>query len=446
MRAVRSLVLGLACAVFVLATSAAHAVVNYTFAGKFTSNRGKIINIPMVGNTRCDNAFMPLTLMTGPGGPGLGMGGPGTMTPAVHPIVRGVNTQPTAKVTSMFNQMGNDLQCVKHAPNKILQTTGAGKGGAFVIPLKVWSKPAFKGYIRAEEVKYAPPVLQLATSFAVTGPASPLFRKAGGSMATGMNTAAVRAFKKGAFATQTGRAGKNFTWCPKTPLASGKGAPCAVNGAPEHLILKYKAGPNTFGGTMAYILTANPGVSNLAVGATGFGLPGAAAFFPLTGKGSQGTGRAYADFHTDYLAKGPIRKSAVRNNVYEGPILKTQKLITMVGISAGAIPKGTNFNWGFPFTTGTVLARKSTANGTSTITGRGYDHRNTPTPMGLKNISLVAGGLAVARLAGLGDTGTPEIANMLLTLPEPGSTVQLLAGVCGLLGIAVWRSRKVRSA
>src|SRR4029453_4287217 len=96
-----------------------------------------------------------------------------TMTPATHMIVRGANTQPQMAVTTNFKGTGRDLLCVKHVAGKKLVTTGKttpkGKGGGFVIPPNVFSKP-LPPYVRAVEVKYAPPVEQLATSFKITGP------------------------------------------------------------------------------------------------------------------------------------------------------------------------------------------------------------------------------------------------------------------------------------
>src|SRR5262245_3423957 len=129
MRAARSLWALSLFGTLLLVGSASSAAV-YGFTGKFTSNRGKIINIPVVGNTPC----APLTLMTGPG-----MGG--TITPMTHMIIRGANTQPQKAVTTNFKGTGRDLQCVKQVAGKKLTTAGAtamGKGGAFVMPPNVF--------------------------------------------------------------------------------------------------------------------------------------------------------------------------------------------------------------------------------------------------------------------------------------------------------------------
>ena len=119
-----------------------------------------------------------------------------------------------------------------------------------------------------------------------------------------------------------------------------------------------------------------------------------------------------------------------------------QKLITMVTTYLGPLfPAQINYNYGFPFTTRTVLARNTGTNvgnpAVTTISAKGFD---VLTGMGGRNISLVAGGVAATSIG----TQTPNMAQMLLTLPEPGRALQLLAGVVGLLGVAVWRSRKAR--
>jgi hypothetical protein len=438
MRALRSLTSLIVLTAAVLGAAQVQAV-TFTFAGKFTSNRGKIINIPVVGNTPC----APLTIMSNYFAMPVT---PAPVTPAVRTIIRGANTQPQIKVMTGFvgypatTMVARDLQCVKHAPNKFVMTTGAGPGGmvggAFVFPNNAFSKP-LPPYVRAVEVKYAPPVLQLATSFKITGPpvAINALTPPNGTMNNGVNTAAFRAFKAGAWMTQTGRAGSMFTWCPGSPACA------TIQQGSYPLIVKYQGGGNAFGGTMSYIITTGPNVSSLAVAPGG----GALGFALLAGMGSQPTGRGYADYLTDMLAAGPFWNMYARMTVIPGPIVGMQKLITSVMTFAGNIfPGGVNVNWGFPFTTMTVLARNTgTAQGNprnTTITAMGSDML---TAMGGRNISLVAGGAAVAKLT-IANTPTPELASMKLTLPEPGGTMQMLAGALALLGIAAWRSRKSR--
>jgi hypothetical protein len=110
------------------------------------------------------------------------------------------------------------------------------------------------------------------------------------------------------------------------------------------------------------------------------------------------------------------------------------------GYVGPAFPAANNYNRGFPFTTGTVLARNTgTVAGNkrdTTLTAKGGD---TVTAMGKRNISLVAGGMARA-IIGPVINNTPEIGQ--LYIPEPSRAAQLFAGVAALLGIAVWRSRR----
>jgi hypothetical protein len=107
---------------------------NFSFTGKFTSSRGKLINIPLVGNTPC----APLTLMSGPGNGG-------AYTDHTRMIVRGVNTQPQRAVTTSFQGTGRDLLCVKHIAGRQVATDGMGtamgKDGGFVMPPNAFSKP-----------------------------------------------------------------------------------------------------------------------------------------------------------------------------------------------------------------------------------------------------------------------------------------------------------------
>ena len=100
-----------------------------------------------------------------------------------------------------------------------------------------------------------------------------------------------------------------------------------------------------------------------------------------------------------------------------------------------------NIKFGFPLTTGTVIARDTNPPALGapvvTFTAMGGD---TTTAMGARNISLVTG--TVARLSVLG-VRTAGVAHMFL--PEPSNTGQLLAGVAALFGVAAWRARRARN-
>jgi hypothetical protein len=401
----------LALAVGVSFATAANAA-TYTFTGKFTASRGLLINTPVVGNTPCPS----ISIMSGPGG----MVVPAPVTPPMRTMTRMAN----ATVLNV-----KDLGCVAAVPGKLINTTGMGVGGAFVMPPHVFSKP-FPSYVAAVSVMYAPPILQLATSARVTAPPAVRTTPPAGTMRTGMNTAAFNAFKAGAWMTQTGRIGSMFTWCFGNPACT------KITQGARPLIMKYQGGVNAFGGTMAYLAYAGANASSLAIGQAG-----AVGFARLTVVGSQPTGRGYADYLTDMLAAGPLWMMYKLGTVTR-PIVGMQKLITMVtGYLGPLFPGQVNYNYGFPFTTGTVLARNTgTALGNPAIATISANGSDVLTGMGGRNISLVAGALAATSTG----QNTPTLLQMKLSLPEPSGALQLFAGALGMLAIAWWRKRSSR--
>jgi MYXO-CTERM domain-containing protein len=382
----------------------------YIFTGKFMSNRGPVINVPLVGNTPCNGVgFANLTVMSGPGGKVV----PAPVTPTMHTKV---------------NLAGN-YGCVAAVKGKKITTTGAGVGGAFVMPTHVFSRP-LQSYVAAVHVPNQTPVVQFATSFIVSAPLKTPTTPLGGSMVKSFAPAAFHAFKKSAWMTQTGRGAQKFTWCFGNPA-------CAkITQGTRPVIVKYAGGGgNAFGGTMAYVITAVPGISSLAIGAGG----GALGFARLSGMGSQPTGRGYASYGTDMLAQGPLW-AAYKTMTVTRPKVGKQKLVTMVtGFLGSNFPKAYNYNFGFPWTTMTVLARNTgTVAGNpkvTTLTAKGGD---TVTGMGKRNLSLVAGAVSRAVL-GPATSHFGEIGQMYL--PEPSRASQMFAAAAGLLAIAAWRRR-----
>src|SRR5439155_15404807 len=93
--------------------------------------------------------------------------------------------------------------------------------------------------------------------------------------------------------------------------------------------------------------------------------------------------------------KGPLW-AAYKTMTVTRPKVGKQKLITMVtGYLGNQFAAHYSYNWGFPWTTMTVLARHTgTQIGNpiiSTLTAKGGD---TVTAMGKRNLSLVTGGVA----------------------------------------------------
>jgi hypothetical protein len=429
MKSIRSVsALLVAGALMLVAGASTAAPKNFVFTGKFTSNRGILINIPVVGDTPCGGGagkLSNLRIMSGPGLTGALMSMQPNPTPMTH------------KFSQFANGDKADYGCAGVVPGKKLTTTGAGVGGQFTIPSMVLSHKLPK-VTTAIHVPNATPVIQLATSFAITGP-----KKVGTLiMSTSPSKSATsamkwkanwRKFQKNAFAVQPGRVqGAMFSYCWGNPGCVN------ITAGSQPVIVKYTGGGNNFGGTMSYIINSGTNTSSLAIG-IGAGV----GFQLLAGMGSQVTGRGYAVRLTDLLMAGQSF-SMYKLGTVTKPVVGMQKLITMVTGYKGPFIFGgaNNYNRGFPFTTGTVLARNTGtvfgAKRDTTLTAKGGD---TVTAMGKRNISLVAGGMARA-IIGPVISNTPEIAQ--LYVPEPSRTAQLLAGVAALLGIAAWRARRAR--
>jgi hypothetical protein len=446
----------------VLVGSSAAAVKYYTFTGKLTENRGKTTNVPMAGNTGCGS----LTLFEGPF-PGVG----GIM------LERGVNTQPQVALTPMFDWMdpmqAKDLGCVKHAaklkaPGGLLQTTGKGVGGAFTLPPQAFTQPyphvhlpahyMFKTDVPVVEVKNFAPAIQLATSVSITAP--PTVRAHHDATQIGAGAAPFRKFKAGAHASQTGRLGPVFAWCPPplTKVNTVTNFPgdtgCTLTHADFQAKVSYKGTATGFGGTMSMVTHQLAGVGSLAIAAGP-----KIAFNNFGGGESLPTGAGYANRHHITLPSGDIFNMFAKSKRFIGPRLGSQSVVRSV-MTPGTIggqtmwPGGVVYDWGFAWTTMTVVVKKPVAAMTTTITGKGWDCAggmqgpacSVATGMGAaRNISLVAGAVGIARLGPpFGDQPIADMASMQIILPEPGAALQLLAGAIGLLGIAAWRSRRVR--
>ena len=182
----------------------------------------------------------------------------------------------------------------------------------------------------------------------------------------------------------------NFSFCPgaaANPACTSTGTLNPTQGT-RHGRVIYSAGPNQFGGTMQMLIGGGGSVTavvqvaptQLQVNAFGGG----------TMMGPQLVGGAYANAATDFLPPGPITSGAV---CASGPCAANGGLVVTLGVPAGTGTASTNFNTGFPWTTGMVsaivLTKLPTTN--STLTGTGSDTR---TALGLGNITLVAGGMS----------------------------------------------------
>jgi hypothetical protein len=414
----------------VLVATATSAQNTYLMTGKAGSSTGVNINLPASGSTPCPSIinFEGRIPVTGP-----------------HPVTPPITSTVTYGGALRMFTPANPLGCIPGSGT--VTTTGAGTGGAFTFPAGFFSQP-LPGTVRAVPVPNVPRILQLATSIQFTGPQAvpfqpvnptmglPTTAQTGGPPATATsftNLANFRQFRAGAWTSQTGRAGASFTWCAGNPGCTTVGQATALGGPG---IVKYTAGGNQFGGTMGLVLTTGPNTSSLAITGVVPVLTGEVGLNVLGGMGSRAAGRGYAAYQTTQLQMGPIYAMYTLTS-------GVNMLIGMVsGGQLGSLPAGTNRNWGFAFTTGTVLVRETgTAQGNPlnfTLTVMGSD---TVTSGGNRNLQLVAGHMAKSTVQG--NNATP-VHTVIRLLPEPGAPVQVLAAVGALLGMALFRGRRSR--
>lgn len=299
-----------------------------------------------------------------------------------------------------------------------------GPAPTFTVPPDAFGQALGK---QVAAVPFVPTVVQLSSTWTLMGPVT-----LSNTKVPAPNRKA--AFMKNAWLADPGQANrlqKSFTWC------FGTGAPphnCTNSTAgPYTGQVKYNnSNPNAFGGTMAMILNGNGVVSVLAGGPS---LLGHAIAGPGTPGNPQHPGRGYASFDTDVLQSGPVHFGFMTNppctvTLPALPVGCGQ--VTSSGPVVGAIPADSQWNWGFPWTTGTVTAMNVQTNqgqgGTTTMTGMGTDSR---TAWGAGKITLVAGG-ATRRKSQNADYSAVDIVTMTFAPPVPSmSTPGLAAG--GLL-------------
>jgi hypothetical protein len=400
-----------------LVAGAASAQSTFSMTGKAATGSGAFVDLPAAGNAACPS-------LTGKIGFGAGMY-PQTFTgPLIGPVAL------------------NPAGCIPAAAKKVVVNMTGGftiPAGFFLQQFPGGTMGGTPGDLNVTPVPNVPQILQLATSFKFEGPNAVPF-----SAINPVNTVAMyapwRVFKHGAYASQTGRLGKTFTACA-APVGSPADVPCTFpSSGVVPGIVKNIGGPGTgFGGTMGLVLTTSPTqASSLAV-TNPLLPPGAVAFAIVGGMGSRAAGRGYAAYDTDFLPGGDVFlmfKLTTANPMVSERVIAS--VMTLIAMGSDA----TNMNWGFPWTTGDIIVRGTGGNGmggavNATVTAMGFD---TVTGMGQRNIQLVAGGVAQSSLQG--PNGTPNYT--VMRLPEPGKATQLLAGALGLLGIAIWRSRKAR--
>lgn len=414
---------GVAASLLCVGTASAQGT--YSMTGRVGTGAGLFVRIPAAGLTACPSLTALRTATP-------------TMIPQPTPFAGPPVYPPGTMVTLQKNG------CVPGGPASVM-TNGTG---GFVLPTGFFSQPNIMGVV---PIPNNPMVVQLATSWTVTGPPTmrvePLSpRRNVAAMSTTFSAAPFASFKHSAWANQSGRVAPNFTACA-APVGGLMFSPYPASGAKVSCTkpsqgsipgyVKNVAGPaGGFGGTLSLVLNGLGGVGgNLAVTIAATPSLSTLLVNPLQTMGSRPAGRGYAAYSTDYLPPGPIYLMYMLTGAGT-----PMNLIGAVSSYIGPGPYATNRNWAFPFTTGLLVIRGTGATfygqpqgGTFSLSG--FDSRNA---MGSGTIQLVAGGLANSSVQG--PNGTPNYT--IMRLPEPTGALGLMAGALALLALAGWSARR----
>jgi hypothetical protein len=333
----------------------------------------------------------------------------------------------------------------------------------FVIPTDAFS--LFPGQPWVGAVAVAPTVQQLASTFTFMGP---------GRVGAAGNPSAA-AFMANAWSNDPGQSGTrlaaNFSWCPGGGTG-GSGAGPGVSACADpwdatptsagnwNGRITYTAGGNAFGGTMAMlmggvgyvsvVITAIPGfpaaIGHQQIGG-GVGVQGAqvqGAGYAFVNSNAFPAGNAYATFMTAFPCTIPMPALPYGCDV-----------ITAQGFGLGpVIPADSQFNFGMPWTTGTVAVSNTGTNkgapANTNLTAMGYDNR---TALGAGKITLVAGGTThrmANATANPQNYGAFDIVNLTIgQTPVPAMSPMGLATAAVLMMLAVgyaFRRRLVTNA
>ena len=422
----------LAFAATLVLASTASAGNSFSMTGEWAANRGALVDIPINGGPSLCVVVAP----DEPPSKNALIPGPGTLPTPVGGCV-GAGKYPPGTAPPRFAWPRSSMQPIfgfqqrKGGIPGAATITTSGPAGSFVIPPGAFGQAAPVPSSTAT-VMLVPTVVQLQTALSAVGPPSPTH--AAGALPT-FAIQQPAAFMKDAWSMDAGQASTllpiaqqrpmaDFQWCPGTvgagglcpgtTLVGGTGAG-ALDG-----IVRYKSGPNKFGGTMGMMLggggstsvrggfiTVAPTTMTL-MGGPGFGrtmLPLLAHLpfggGPIMNPQVQGVGYAFtntialaaAKFHADYLT-----------SMHVSGVTSGGGMITTSGPTGfGTISADTNVNYGFPWTTGNVSVMNVElgpflSGQTGTLTAMGADNRSAG---GNGTITLVAGGTANRVLSGL---------------------------------------------
>jgi hypothetical protein len=260
----------------------------------------------------------------------------------------------------------------------------------------------------------------------------------------------------------------SFTWCPTDPLCvDGAGTMLASDpplgmGTRNGRVI-YKSGANQFGGVMQMGLRRGGIVSfvfntapNMQIGHAAFGGSGATLQLQVVGGGMADVPAT----SINYLGAGFVTQplSFMLGNLITQPGPKVTTMFGLTNTMAGPtlyLPIGTTTmgakfgqltsNYGFPHTTGTVIAQQTGNGSTDTFfTFMGYDKR---TALGAGAIQTVAGGLSF-RTTGIGTAPYANLNRVRMTLGAPIPSMSpsgiAAAGALMLLATGYALRRRIR--
>jgi hypothetical protein len=172
-------------------------------------------------------------------------------------------------------------------------------------------------------------------------------------------------------------------------------------------MIKYTAGAKAFGGTMSMMLK-DTGVVSVNIG----GIPPQVLHQLVGGTSNpdfdpQMAGGGYANARALVLAPGPVHASYMVGTPCTGAFGAPATppgcgVITAQGANVDDMPASTNFDWGMPWTTGTVLVKNlpgpiPTNDPATTLSVMGSDSRN---DQGIGRITMVSGGTTERKPSG----------------------------------------------
>ncbi len=484
----------LASSVALFAVSAAAQTTSVRMGGDWYSNRGPVLDIPIAGGAELRNPFINgLNCFTQTGcfnnfkPRAGGLNAPLTVGAGSVAITTNGTAPATFSIPPAIFQFNTGMQ-VSAAANTIIPTViSVSTNFAAVAPASTGlTAMSFMSPGGATLTQ----VLNPQTSFMI----SRLNLTPGGAVASvtqdtiaGAN-AVPRVLRAGAWTTQTGRPGADFSFCrggqtgfeaAGTHIKLGGVLNCTTPnvtndqatgtfGKAYNGIMSYTAGPNAFGGTMMMLLdgggrvalfNGNTAITPSAPGAGGtatttpkvcfapIGQPGAAGFR------NQITGAGFLFASSAFLQSGPCYRGLVQTPGQQiatlGPLLPTGTNTAMFPTPGGGtftldlnvLPPGQTKNLGAPFTTGTVFVQNTGTNqgqpASTTFTLAG----SLNTSMGVGNITLVAGQLAHTVLSGQNSSVLTYV-RMVTFAPEPGASLMLGVALAGIGGAyAVTRRR-----